>query len=415
MSDEIRILTRLTQKPSGSTNWNAYDLAEIWQMVQSENSYVTWEQRDAWRRMALLCEDQAKMLASAVAELQQHWPARPGSASESFGVIVNAFVAAMRQSAADALTNRDAVGTIAVEIGTTRAMISSLVEQYHRYEAAERMLLPQPTPSPGQSVPQLPTEAARPPQNWRELLDIEARTVMSSTDTKVGQEAQRFASNPYETYVERSTVFDPDPGAGVPPPAGGSPVIPALAFDPPPVRLPPGTPSGIDGGSSPGVDSHGDGGVVLQGSPTPPGQPGTGSTPWAFSSWTPTDALSSGRSHSGGGLPGQLPGVAIIGRTAAGGMMPPQAATNSAPATQPRAGQSLGSPIPPVMGAPMAQPAQRGGSVAPGGHTPGYRDRNRRRDPDDPWGTREGNPAVIEPPPEPGEHSPGLGVLGLDR
>jgi hypothetical protein len=49
--------------------------------------------------------------------------------------------------------------------------------------------------------------------------------------------------------------------------------------------------------------------------------------------------------------------------------------------------------------------------------------RSRRRgddsgmtfDPDNPWATEQGGPAVLEPGAEPTSHDPGPGVIGIDR
>ena len=52
----------------------------------------------------------------------------------------------------------------------------------------------------------------------------------------------------------------------------------------------------------------------------------------------------------------------------------------------------------------------------PCGATRPWGGRNRSHaDPNDPWAVAEGGPAVLEPAPEPTEHDPGPGVIGLDR
>jgi hypothetical protein len=41
--------------------------------------------------------------------------------------------------------------------------------------------------------------------------------------------------------------------------------------------------------------------------------------------------------------------------------------------------------------------------------------RRANADPNDPWVVKQGGPAVLEPAPEPADHDPGPGVIGLDR
>ena len=45
----------------------------------------------------------------------------------------------------------------------------------------------------------------------------------------------------------------------------------------------------------------------------------------------------------------------------------------------------------------------------------GERDTTASYDPNNPWATEEGGPALIEPHAEPARHEPGPGVIGLDR
>jgi hypothetical protein len=69
----------------------------------------------------------------------------------------------------------------------------------------------------------------------------------------------------------------------------------------------------------------------------------------------------------------------------------------------------------------------KGGFVAPpggliGGKPPGRgglpvaaASRRRRRDDDDGWAVASGVPGVLAPDPEPDQHDPGPGVIGIDR
>ena len=37
------------------TNWDAYGLEQIWQMVEHEDGRISWDQVAAWNRMKSLC------------------------------------------------------------------------------------------------------------------------------------------------------------------------------------------------------------------------------------------------------------------------------------------------------------------------------------------------------------------------
>jgi hypothetical protein len=84
------------------------------------------------------------------------------------------------------------------------------------------------------------------------------------------------------------------------------------------------------------------------------------------------------------------------------------------------------------MGAPAGRPGPskagaKGGFVAPPGGLIGGRpqgrgglagapaSRRRRRDDEDGWTVAAGVPGVLTPDPEPDQHDPGPGVIGIDR
>ncbi len=81
------------------TDWSAYGLEQLWDMVSHENGRATFAQIDAWRRMARLCVDQADALEKAVGQLVARWPSRPGTASEAFASQMARLIQSMREAA----------------------------------------------------------------------------------------------------------------------------------------------------------------------------------------------------------------------------------------------------------------------------------------------------------------------------
>ncbi len=408
MSDQ-RYISGVTPHSGGGvpqTDWSPYRLDEIWDMVRDEDRWVNWTQHDAWRRMAALCTDQADQLERALNQLLERWPPRPGSAAEAFKNQVSHLVSSMRQNAQAALDNQDPLRKISYAISLAQAEIAALLEQRRTYALAEQQLIPQPTPAPGQiPIPAAPPDLQRPPDNWRATLDLQARTVMATTDAAVGAEAARINVPARYTFGVPIQIKTNGIGGTVPTGSFRGPTIPAMRFDPPPPH----------GGPLSTMPASFDADPVLAGTtvPSPPlsNAPNIiGSIPYSAGAGSfaatpyPTVLAPGGiigaRAPAGqktSGESGRAPGGGAAGRAGTQGAMP------MAPMVPPPAG------FRPLVAS--------GGGVAASGRA-GVGAAHWRRstaDPDDPWAVREGGPAVLEPGREPTDHDPGPGVIGLSR
>jgi hypothetical protein len=176
------------------TNWALYCLDDIWNMVRTEDSRVTYTQIEGWRNLASLCDEQASQLEAATKQLVQRWPALPGSASEAFSTHITTLITSMRQAAQAGAANQQPLVNITSALTYARVEIEGLLETRKQYLAAERQSpIPSPNPSPGQN----PSGPATPPSNWRTQLDQQARTIMAHADSTVGTEASNIQA-PWE-------------------------------------------------------------------------------------------------------------------------------------------------------------------------------------------------------------------------
>jgi hypothetical protein len=400
------------------TGWAGYTLEQMWEIVRHETGAISEVQYDAWRRMTEICEDQANQLDAAVARLTEKWPAHPGSASEAFGLWIRSMTDSMRLSADGARKARQAIISITAQLSAARGEIAGLIGDRNRYERDEQLMIPQPTPSPGEAP--RPVATAAPPEGWRQILTQRARETMGEADRATTTYAASLQSMkvqfaPFDSAVPVGTAPDVASGTSS---SGRVPYIPMPSIPSPPV-IPPITP----GHPSPS------GPPILAGGPSSPipvpangGFPPT-STPVQHA--PPTSQLHTGALPFGTIGPGGLARgtshvtVPTPGRIGAPGLATP--AIGSAAAATPGAGKA--GPGAHVAGmtpmAPMVPPTAGGaagsrGSVLGGkAVTPGMR--RRRSDPDDPWAVREGVPATLEPPAEPASFDPGPGVIGFDR
>jgi hypothetical protein len=417
----------LHRLPASGTNWNIYQLQHLWDMVRLEDGTIGWRQYDAWRRMAEICTDQADMLDDAVAKLTQRWPANPASASEAFALWMKGLTTSMRQSAEAAQAARQAISQITSTFSRARSEISQLVADEQRYAYVEQAMIPQPTPSPGQSPPPVRTsDMVAPPPGWREDLTQRARDVMAATEQTVASYAAALREVPPFELRRDGTGPELEPSAEA---SGASGATDSMQI--PYIPMPTNTPSSFDPGPLVGAPTGGGGALPILaggpgsspmpslGTPTPPSSPGVsalnpplgGGLPMGVA--FPVGAVGPGgvlrvpgiaeaphgaaRNPTSGPTPSASTGIAGSGRSAAGphaaGMMP------MAPMVPPPVGGSAGS----------SSGIQAGGRVTPAAL------RRRSSDPNDPWAVREGAPAVLEPTHEAGDFDPGPGVIGLDR
>jgi hypothetical protein len=357
-----------------SGGWGDYRLPQIWDMVKDEDPVPTYQQVDAWQRMAALCTDQADVLQKALDQLMVRWPPNPDSAAQVFKGHVDALIWSMRDSAAAASANVAPLIKIVTALSQAKDEIGALVQQHAAFQGVAE---------DGSGPTAL--------EPWVDTLDAHARRIMALTDHKIGEAAADIRSPTLYIPPQIRDESEPPPLPPPPPPKGhpsnqhGAPVVPPPVFDPPPpamrrdVRLDE-MPPVLTGSQIFGVSDGSAGGN------------GAGVSP-------PFVSTPAGMALAPGGVIGAPDGV---NAPVVGG---PQVTSSQ----QGRVAGQVG----PTMYPP---PAGRGvqGTSAPRNVATGGR-RRRRSDPDDPWTPPVGGPAVLEPSPEPDYFDPGPNVIGIDR
>ncbi len=196
-----------TDSAQSSTFWNQFTLDDIWDMVATEDGRVTYIQVDAWRRLSVVCQDQADQLERALTQLTQRWPNTPGSASDAFANQLLTLINSMRQAAQAGTANQAPLTRISTVLTDARIEIAALMQARREYARAEAELsIPRPLPTPGQAVPSQPVA---PPQDWRAQLDNQARSIMARSDTIVGIEAEHIeVPQPFRlrTQIDRAAA-----------------------------------------------------------------------------------------------------------------------------------------------------------------------------------------------------------------
>lgn len=394
MSDQ-QVIIQFKHGAGATTNWNHYNLDQIWAMVAREDSTITAAQVQAWQRMAELCTDQAGALQRALGQLMARWRPHPGSSAQAFQARMTYLITSMRDSARAASSIPDPLWRISNQLTIARYEILALIEQRAKFEEAEAAQDLTHGYNGRGAPPRPPSSVPPPPDNWRTLLDLKARHIMAATESALNQAAAAFrpiaafgdtqsisARRPVGTDDEVAASGGPSPFGIDLHPASTRSQLPASAQE-----------------RSLGVEAPNESAPVLSGGtqldPPAPGVPST-------------TARMLSLSHSSNGSFDTIPSREtreVIGLEPAGQSMAARASGESAPSR-------FSSP---TSQSPMVTPVagRTGGDSRPSLQS-GMRRRTRRHH-DDAWGAREGLPPVIEPGPEPTFHDPGPGVIGIDR
>ncbi|MFI5493818.1 hypothetical protein [Actinoplanes sp. NPDC051859] len=463
------------QSPGGwCTNWSAFNVESIWQMVEGEGADDSWEQVHRWADIESVVNGHSAWLAAFQAEVERVWPSS-GAASAAFGTQINVLKANMEQTVIAAGRTKHALDSILNNLNETKAKIAEVRGDYA--EASDDLVI-------------------RQIDGAEDELNDKARRIMADSENVVRQHTVSIVAPP-EFLDPGIRTPKKDDGPEGPKGAGGASgagsvgaLIPPVPHNPPaPIAgVDPMMPDGKDWlspvvGGSPS-DSPGGTGPALSGAITSPaidparttvnptvapGAPATGSshpagmlpglsgpgigggagviggpprggtTPFAL---TPTagrpvngviggaggsfGGRGTGVGASGGGAGigsvGRGAGASGAGRDAGAGSrtsgLPNNGVIGGAPAgTRPAAGRGPSG----ISGATGSSPSARPTSL---GQAAGLHPASGRRresgpeqdslhwDPDNPWEVAEGGPAVIEPDLRDHRHDAGPGVIG---
>jgi hypothetical protein len=366
------------------TDWTPYDVPKLAEFLDEDLS-AAWSQARTWTQTQELVSSHRDVLRRTRDSLARAWSPERSPAARAFFAVIDELVASMDEMQDIAVTNGASLRGILTSLAAARNTVDGLHEQWKATEAVE---LPKGEYYDG---------------SFKLDLNQQAQSTMRATDQAVIE---------YYPYLSAPTPYQPPrradpPWTPVPADSGGSGAGggPRGRAGPRPPAIPPVPPLARPGSSEPSP--------VLSGSPTgppggapsgSPGSPGGSGAPLAPGA-TPPDpaggswfvATPAGRALRAGGVIGEPdPPVGRTGQArgsgVAGGASPEDGSTRAV------------GPVGGMLGGPV------------GGGTAGVRRERRRTLPSDTeWEVREGVPPVLLPPPEPTEHDPGPGVIGIDR
>lgn len=405
----------MSQSAGWCTNWDAYDLPRLWQMVSGEDDDQGWAQVQAWFRLRSAVNACRERLQACRQALQDQWPPDKSPASAAFIAYIDQLTISMAQTAASAERTAHGLAGIMSALATAKAEMEPLYENWR--EVSNDLT----------------------PRWWdgaEDELNAKARAIMRTAEMAVADYTPMIEIPPkYELRGARnpiSNISAGEPGEkgsstefGIGTDLAGS--LPQVPHHPPPPL--------------PSVDPVSSSGPVLSGMPT-----STTHSPSSPSSAPSTNSpIGSGQGSNSGvpisPVPGPLPSdrstatrsirgtrvrqigilpTPLVSPTGSGVRRP----TGTTASRSTTAGAPLAIPVAAAKGARERVASAR--LIAPDntyraqhGNTIGLPSQSRRDTEcdailDGTWSVEVGVAPVIIPP-QPRPHDPGPGIIGIDR
>ncbi|MET8249941.1 hypothetical protein [Micromonospora sp. NPDC005197] len=450
-------------RTSGQTDWHLMDVNSMWACLQDHDTTNHWKQVAGWRKVCDLAQIHLGRLQEYRRGLAETWPPETSAASGTYLAQLDDLIAKVRHTHDAAAANYTALSAATQAIGTTRAELRKIHEEYAtklQQKQAYDATAADPKAIMGNRVVESPVT-----DSDLERLNVQARAMMFNLSGEL-QQAQATLQKPppppprFRRDPSSTDAYDASTGPTIPPivpvpiapdtavrppspnPAGSSHPVQTAAVGPvlgsAGAGVAPALPNGGLSGVTPNIPATGFGTApsLPPSSLVPPQVPPQGQTdaigrsasgaakgvsrvptaPQARS--TPTNGLIGGTPGSGLGSPASAgnptrkvnPIGGVIGGGGAG------TTPTGGAGSRPGSGRSAagGHAFSPIGGAPGTS-GNYGTSYPPGRPAKnGYEEEGHAWDPDHPWKTDQGVNPVVRSPEEPGPPDPGP-AIGLDR
>ncbi|MET8230046.1 hypothetical protein ABZS77_05120 [Micromonospora sp. NPDC005298] len=447
---------------TAGTDWQLMDVNSMWACLQDHDTANHWKQVAGWRKVCDLAQIHLGRLQEYRRGLAAVWPPETSAASGTYLAQLDELIDKVRHTHDAAAANYTALSAATQAIGTTRAALRKIYEEYAdklQQKQAYETTAADPKAIMGNRMTEPPVSDAE-----LERLNVQARGMMFGLSGEL-QQAQATLQKPPPPPKGKPVADQANPDVYG---ESSGPVIPPIVSVPPrkrsegrpalrtqPVSMPnaPGSGPilGASSGGLPGMATNGGSGFGST-SPTPAGSASTlgpqslppgvaplaGPPRGARSQLPPINRPAGGntpphtmpaaqpRSMPPGGLIGGIPGVGIgqpgasptprrvnpVGGVIGGGGA--GTGPTGGAGSRPGSGRSVGlsSGFTPFGGSPNLNPP--GSGVSRSSLREPDRDKSRPWDPDHPWEIDQGVEPVVRPPENQGPIDPGP-AIGFDR
>lgn len=458
------MIERGTGRTSGLTDWQLMDVNSMWACLQDHDTANHWKQVAGWRKVCDLAQTHLSRLQEYRRGLAEAWPPETSAASRTYLAELDELIDKVQRTHNAAAANYTALSAATQAIGTTRAALRKIHEEYatkFQQKQAYESMAADPKAVMGNRVTEAPVSDAE-----LERLNVQARAAMFNLSSELQQAQATLQKPPPPPRRAGYQPNDPDvygtsTQSPLIPPIVAVPMAPAVS----PSHAPKAASVSSTPTQSPGV------GPVLGGvgptstpamaNPNPPGltTPPAAGAPTGMPTAIPVRPIGelSPRAQAGpisapnggpkeqaqrmkpttsprplppGGLIGGPPGMGL-GQPGAGPTSPRRVnpiggviggggagtAPSGAAGSRPGAGRnfSVSQSIPPLGGAPgLASPAGAQPTTARPSGRRQPENSSPQWDPDNPWETDKGVAPVVRPPDDEGPIDPGP-AIGFTR
>ncbi|MFI6268200.1 hypothetical protein [Micromonospora zamorensis] len=455
------MIERGTGRTSGLTDWQLMDVNSMWACLHDHDTANHWKQVAGWRKVCDLAQIHLGRLQEYRRGLAEAWPPETSAASSTYLTELDQLIDKVRRTHDAAAANYTALSAATQAIGTTRAALSKIYEEYAaklQQKQAYDSMAADPKAVMGNRVTEAPVTDGE-----LERLNSQARAMMFSLSGELQQAQATLQKPPPPPLQAGKDISNPDVYGNIAAPVI-PPVIPVPMFNSK-TRMPPPTPgtavvpAPIASGNGPILGGTGTGltpnlsNAIPNPAPTSPNaSPQSGMTPMhpplshtaasnqrlGGSIGKPITSNPNGplrgpgaeplRATPPGGVIGGAPGAPLrqpentsnpsrrvnpVGGVIGGGGA--GTAPTGAAGSRPSAGRGFSGAhgMPPIGGAPGIWSPGSGAASRPS-RREGDTTEPKRWDPDNPWETQHGVNPVVLPPDDDGPVDPGPAV-GMGR
>ncbi|WP_205780284.1 hypothetical protein, partial [Micromonospora ureilytica] len=201
------MIERGTGRTSGLTDWQLMDVNSMWACLQDHDTANHWKQVAGWRKVCDLAQTHLGRLQQYRRGLAEAWPPETSAASRTYLAELDELIDKVQRTHDAAAANYTALSAATQAIGTTRAALGKIYEEYatkFQQKQAYESMVADPKAVMG-------NRATAPPVADGELerLNVQARSMMFNLSGEL-QQAQATLQKPPAAPRNARQPDDPD-------------------------------------------------------------------------------------------------------------------------------------------------------------------------------------------------------------
>lgn len=124
------MIERGTGRTSGLTDWQLMDVNSMWACLQDHDTANHWKQVAGWRKVCDLAQTHLGRLQQYRRGLAEAWPPETSAASRTYLAELDELIDKVQRTHDAAAANYTALSAATQAIGTTRAALGKIYEEY---------------------------------------------------------------------------------------------------------------------------------------------------------------------------------------------------------------------------------------------------------------------------------------------